>query len=166
MVLVLTVIGVILLPFTFAAVRRLSSTPVVTRLIILQVLLTAPVFDFTVSDPNGITISRKLGWKVWGTISGVAYFVFLLIFLGLLFVQELRRKKQEKEAESKREQAKSSSADEVPPRTPDGEVNHDGRHGTNGGLPRRHKNFTKGGVFAKFTRSTVQVGPAVENETV
>jgi uncharacterized membrane protein len=166
LVLVLTVVGVILLPFTFAAVRHLSSTPDVTCLIILQALLTAPVFDFTVHDPNWVTISRKLGWKIWGAISGVAYFIFLLIFLGHLIVQECQRKKQEKEAESKRGQTESPSAGEVPLRMPDREANHDGRHGTNGSLPSPPKNFTKGRVFANLMRRTVKVEPARENETV
>ncbi|KAE9381181.1 hypothetical protein N431DRAFT_457792 [Stipitochalara longipes BDJ] len=86
MVLVLTVIGVILLPFTFAAI-----------------LLTGPMFDFTVPKTDWINVSNKLAWKIWGVISAVVYFVFGLIFLEILVFRKCERIREERDAKEKKE---------------------------------------------------------------
>ncbi len=141
MVLVLTVLGVILLPLHFRRCEFFFLRPICKpwlKLVIPQVLLTVPMLDFTASTTNWITLSRKLAWKIWSTISGLVYFCFLLIFLGILVFQDWEKEKEErkkKEMEDQRKAESGSSATgqvQVQSELHDGNIHSPSPHVTNG----------------------------------
>jgi hypothetical protein len=141
--LIITVVGLILLPFTFAAVRFPHRRKNFEELILSQILLTGPMFDFN-GTLSGNTISKLPAWKIFGIISGGVFIFFSLIFLGAHIFQQQKQKMREKEKKKKKKRNDSQG----PPTEEDQGVQSATLGG--GDNPNSHAESSTKGILTQF----------------